>query len=219
MDNIFQFENRSNSLSIADGIREEINQKVRAFQEKIDVSATNPTELFKLLLDYAVNQDNNEVIPPAPIEENGKQDDIHIDFAQVTDSNQVENKEHISEDYKRKLIDEIGYEQEPTDEILFTDLLEIITTPIEVPKIEAEYKEVIKEVERELSENEILIDLKPKQHEILKKIARWRSHTKIDDATLPTGDIIKRMVFNHGTLLNEHGYFETGLNAKRAKLD
>lgn len=116
---------------------------------------------------------------------------------------------------KDRLIEEMGYLERPTDEQLYSDILEIITTPLApAPTVEIE-KPVIKE--KELSENEVLIELTEKQKHILELIARYRYSLKEDTQRLSLSDLIKRMVFNRGTLLNMHGEFKTLLRPKTLK--
>lgn len=134
----------------------------------------------------------------------------------VTNENKTENVELSEENkevlsIKEQLIESIGYTDIPTEKQLLTDLLDIINTPLEpAPTVEIE-KEVIKEVERKLGVNEILVNLSTPQRELLETIARWRLMQKKDSVRLSLEKLIKRMVFNAGTLSNYHGEFETGI--------
>src|SRR5690554_7151262 len=100
------------------------------------------------------------------------------------------NNDNQSEDFQ-ELLDEakavLYGDEENTDEMtmqsVFSDLIEVAKQPAPEPKtIE---KEVVKEVERELTANEILLSLDDKQIKVLELIARWR-HSKKIDAVLST---------------------------------
>jgi len=130
-----------------------------------------------------------------------------------TDVNNVSDS--VINDELQTLIDEchnvIGYDEIKTLPEILRDLLEIISTPLEpAPTVEIE-KEVIKEVEKPLGENDILVQLEPLQKEVLEKIARFRVRYKLDDERTPLDVLIKRMIFNTGTLKNDHGAFVTGI--------
>jgi len=128
---------------------------------------------------------------------------------QESDSTEFENQ--TMQQYQ-KLIELIGYETEPTELQLFNDLIDIISQPQEPETIE---KNV--EIERELAKNEFLLQLEEPQATLLEKIARWRYQTKRDPQRLQIPQLIRRMIFNKGTLFNWHGEFDTGISEKRLK--
>lgn len=125
----------------------------------------------------------------------------------------LELNAELNTDHKQILIDAIGYPENPTDESLYSDLLAIITTPAE-PTVEVE---VIKEIEKPLSKGEILVHLSAQEFDTLDIISRYRVHKKLDPQRRTISSIIKKMVFNAGSLTNYHGEFETGFNNKRLK--
>lgn len=129
------------------------------------------------------------------------------------------NNDNQSEDFQELLDEakEVLYgDEENTDEMtmqsIFSDLIEVAKQPAPEPKtIE---KEVVKEVERELTANEILLSLDDKQIKVLELIARWRHSKKIDTVLSTPGQIIEGMVFNKPALLNWGEGFKTGIKRK-----
>lgn len=122
---------------------------------------------------------------------------------------------------RQKLYDAIGYESIPTDEQLFADLLEIITSEDD-PADSADDQPVTPlfpsaPVLRDPAENEIFLDLSSNQLEMMQKIVRFRVKKGEDQTRLTLVQAIKKMVFNRGTLMNEHGYFKTFINGSRMK--
>lgn len=122
---------------------------------------------------------------------------------------------------RQKLYDAIGYESIPTDEQFFADLLEIITSEDD-PTGSADDQPANPlfpptPVLRDPADNEVFIELTPVQSEMLEKIVRFRVKKGEDQTRLTKAQAIKKMVFNRGTLMNEHGYFKTFINGSRMK--
>jgi len=118
----------------------------------------------------------------------------------------------VSEKYER-LIELIGYEEEPTELQLINDLISILSQPAEEPQV----VEKIVEIERELAKGEVIVHLEEAQEKILETIARWRFHTKKDPQRLSHAQLIKKMVFNKGAIFNWHDQFATGLSEKHLR--
>lgn len=126
----------------------------------------------------------------------------------LTSENTNENINKI----KQQLIEALAYEATPEDEELFKDLLEIITTPLEP----LEPVEIIKtvEVEKQLAPGEIILDLTPRQSELLELISAYRARLKDDVPRKTVQEIIKQIVFNKYILTNEFGIFKTYIKPK-----
>lgn len=99
-----------------------------------------------------------------------------------------------------------------TAESIIQDLIGVASEPAPTPQVVE--KEIEKVVERELSADEILLKLSPKQIELLNLIARWRHSKKLDEELKTPGQIIEGMVFNKGALLNWGESFRTGIKRK-----
>lgn len=165
-------------------------QIVFALISRISELETSKIELENQINDLETELETLKTTPP-PDESNEFQ--------------KVENSE-----IKQELIAAIGYEETPSDDELYSDLLEIITTSLEPAEPE---KEIV-EIERKLTDNEFLLTLKAAQTEVLNTIARWRFMTQKDDHTNNIPELILRMLFNKGVLLNWHGQFDTGISEK-----
>lgn len=126
---------------------------------------------------------------------------------------------------KQTLISQLEYESTPTDEQLYSDILEIINgedEPEEAEDVETEvqYPDMLLKkptTVREPNENEIFIELSSQQSELIEKICRIRVVKNEDETRMTPAQCIKEMVFNRGTLLNEHGYFKTFIKSSRLK--
>lgn len=104
------------------------------------------------------------------------------------------------------------FDNEELTEIEMLDtLIQIISTPS--PAVELE-KEVIKEVERPLSENQVLVDLIDNQKAILTRISNFRQKEGLDKIPLTEGDVLRKMCFNMATLTDYGEMFETGISER-----
>lgn len=213
---MYQITGNTVSFRVNDSERQQLNDIAITLQTNENQTFTNGKQLVFALLSHC-NQLQTELntnvnTEDSTIPENEIQETIeNNEFTNESDLN-TENK---AIEFKQQLIAAIGYEEIPSDEQLYSDLLEIINMEPDPNELPVKEIEVIKEVEKPLGENEILVDLTANQHELLQKIARWRGQTKRDEQTLPISKLIKMMVFNEGTLTNDHGYFETGLSSKK----
>lgn len=108
--------------------------------------------------------------------------------------------------------------EELSEETMLDTLVQIVNSPAPiVPQIEEKLVEKTIEVERKLSETEILIDLKPSQKNALLKIADWRFKNGYDNEELSPGEVMRKMTFNKGSLVNWHGEFMTGFSERHLK--
>jgi hypothetical protein len=207
-DTFYQITGNQVTFRVNDTEKKMLNDFAVLRQIKENKTFTNAKQIvFELLsiVNNSVNNENNTEINETTHEiiENEQKNVFEI-VAEAPENQEVN-------EIKQQLIESIGYTETPTDEQLFTDLLEIITTPLEpAPTVEV-VKEVVKEVERPLTANEVLLNLTPQQRELIELITRWRFQQKRDTERLTTEKAIKRMVFNAGTLSNYHGEFETGI--------
>jgi len=149
--------------------------------------------------------------PEPQQEEEPQQQNYDID-AMLAEEKGQQNKDVI-ERYA-DIIKLIGYQEDmiPSEEKILKDVVDILSEPME-----PEIVEKIVEIEKKLQDNEFIIQLEPAQKRVLEVITRWRFQTKKDVKLLSIPQVIKRMVFNRGTLLNWHEEFETGIKEKHIK--
>lgn len=90
---------------------------------------------------------------------------------------------------------------------LLVDALTRVNEPLpEAPTVEVE-----KEVERKLSENEVLISFTPDQFSVIKTISDNRNKRLEESMQETPGLTIKKMALNKANVYNWHGNFFTGL--------
>lgn len=99
--------------------------------------------------------------------------------------------------------------------------LQILETLQEVVQMKDETPpapvEIIKEVERQLADNELLVNLKPQQKQLLLDIAAWRFSNRLDAVQDTPGNILRRMAFREYVLIDYMDEFATGLKSKQVK--
>ena len=210
-------ERRTNALNYSVGDHKDlINAQLKEYQENEGIHFSDVKGVFEHLLSSALSQDNTQ-IEPNSTEEIQEITSDNIQELVPKDDQEIITYTPEFESIIESAIIEIGYDTRPTLEVLITDLVEIIKTPLDtIEPIEIE-KVVEKMIERPLTENEVLLDFSEKELYALNLIARWRSSKKLvpERESIPT--VIKGMVFNPGTLFNEHGHFPTGLIPKKVK--
>lgn len=201
--NQFQLNNGTGAVRYKGDEITSINALITEFGEIENTTFTSFKDLFSICLQSAITA-NKRLFELQQIEQT------------------TENAENIAQTDELKAvianaIEVVGYENTPTLDVLITDLVQIANTPLEpAPVVEIE-KETIKEVFKPLEPNQLLLELSPAQLDILQKINRWRSFKRISDATENIESTVKKMLFNVGTLTNDHGYFQTGITADKLK--
>lgn len=129
-----------------------------------------------------------------------------------------EDKEALQNEFQ-PLFDEarelIGYDEAVENSTILKDLIVMINTPQKpAPPVEVE---VIKEVEKPLSADEILLKLSSKQIEVLEYISEWRHRKGLDKTKQTNAEIIKAMTFHRGALLNYSDEYRTGITPKNLR--
>ncbi len=185
---------------------QEVNERIQKLQQLENISLPTFKDVFKAAIDRALTVNTSSEVentPPPTLE-----DLLEENQRVIT----------IDESLQARIADvikTIGYENTPSLTDFISDLIEIATTVPDIPT--AEIKEVIKEVPAQIGENQILLDLSSKQIETVNKISAWRHQNGHDNPALEPSDIVKRMVFNKGSLTNWHGEFPTGIRLKDAR--
>lgn len=179
-----------------------VNQRIQAFQEKKGIVFSSFKELLLTLLTDALNTENaenKETEKPVP-------DGFHL-FS-------TENKVVFE-----AMLDELnnyaankGFQEE-------TPLVDILKTAIENAEIEPQTieveKEVVKTVEKQLENNQILLTLTDsenitvdKKMLLLDEIKSRRFRKYKVEETIP--ELCEKLIFNDGTIFNLAGEFFTG---------
>lgn len=189
----YQIQGTQISFRVNNEERTELNQIANDLQTENNVVFNNAKELTFAIIDK-MKQGKAEAPRPE---------------AEVVEVMPVSLQEKFAE------IKASVFEGENLSEIeMLNTLLSIVNTP--TPAVEIE-KEVIKEVERPISENEVLVNILPAQKQILQRIAEWRFSRRKDAQKLTEGDVMRKMVFNMATLTDYGEMFPTGISEREFK--
>lgn len=193
---MYQIKGQQVSFRVTDFERDELNQVAETLQTKNEVEYSNGKDLtFGILTEMKKLQ----TAEPKTVE-------VEVEVEKEV------TVEVLPEALKTKFaeIKENVFDGEEMSEVeMLETLIQIINTPEPVvPQIE----EKIVEVERELSENEILVEVKPPQREALSKIADWRFNNKLDQEKLTLAGVLRGLAFKPGPLTNWLNEFETGIS-------
>lgn len=193
---MYQITGKQVSFRVTDFERDELNQVAKTLQTKNEVEYSNGKDLtFGILTEMKKLQ----TAEPKTVE-------VEVEVEKEV------TVEVLPEALKTKFaeIKENVFDGEEMSEVeMLETLIQIINTPEPVvPQIE----EKIVEVERELSENEILVEVKPAQREALSKIADWRFNNKLDQEKLTLAGVLRGLAFKPGPLTNWLNEFETGIS-------
>ncbi len=202
---MFQINSRSTSITFNESERAVINEKIKAFQEKKGTEILSIKELFTQLL-VAATSENVPAISKTEENENTALDTNSIVLTgSIEEINELKGK--LNDFTEKHSIDA----ETPQIEIIDFALKTAMKTP-EIIEVE---KEVTKVVEKQLSENQILVTLTDDKNGTIEKklilldeISKRRSRKLGIEETIP--GLIEKMIFNDGTVFNLGGEFYTG---------
>lgn len=222
---MYQVINNSATIKFSDEEKEIFNQEAILLQTTENTTFTNSKQVVFALISRCKQLENQKTDLENQLE-TVKTNLESLETNPKTDENKLETSE-----IKQELIKVIGFDETVSDEDLLQACLHIFERAdhfvVEIAKelnlptathdqiLEAVKEkiqtptEVVKEVERALTENEVLLNLSAQQKQTIEIIARWRSRTGKDSQLNTIEQTIKRMVFNSGTLMNDHGQFDT----------
>jgi len=180
-----------------------VNQRIQAFQEKKGIVFSSFKELLLTLLTDALNTENAE---------NKEVEKTVPDGFQL-----ISNDEAVTNRVIKKVINEYAETIEFSDkEDLVGVLLTAIKNAEKEPQTVQVEKEVVKTVEKQLENNEILITLSDdgaktieKKLILLQEISK-RRYKKYGGTPEPVEVLCEKMIFNDGTIFNLSGEFFTG---------
>ena len=215
---MYQIPKKQLAVKLSDFERNQLQEVSDQLQERLEITFSNGNHVVFGVLQELKSLENK--VKSLETELKTKETEVETLENRANDLlAESMNNDNQSEDFQ-ELLDEakavLYGDEENTDEMtmqsVFSDLIEVAKQPAPEPKtIE---KEVVKEVERELTANEILLSLDDKQIKVLELIARWRHSKKIDAVLSTPGQIIEGMVFNKPALLNWGEGFKTGIKRK-----
>lgn len=211
------------SFRVTDEQKEYLNDLVPDLEKAHGTKIDSAKKFFKLLIDeFGITKDNfeNTIIPNEEQEKEIQDLRNYVEMQNKAIAEFEKNPAPLDEgtlQAKNDLINALGYSEPMPDETFYKDLLEVITLETLTPEPVEIEKEVIKEIPIKLEPNQTIVTTTPEQHNHLELIARWRLSVGKDKELSTVETIIKRMVFNEGTLLNYHGFFATGLKDKNLR--
>lgn len=206
---MYQITGNQASFRVTDIERDLINDVAEEIQEESGNSFTNVKQLFFAMIKKLESQEI--ALKELQMDYNSKVEELsHLREEPPTLPELPEELKIKFEEIKQSVFEG----EELSEETMLDTLVQIVNSPAPVvPQIE----EKIVEVERELSENEVLIDLKPAQKNVLLKIADWRFKNDYDKEVLSPGEVMRKMTFNRGSLTNWHGEFMTGITERKLR--
>ena len=197
---MYQFNKRVNSLTLNQNEIEEFNVLLEEYQTKKAENFLNIKELFSSLLADAINEnniENNEVETLKTLENNIILEENQV-IITISDSQKLDieafNEFHL-------------LEHEQTIENTLKKAIDLameIKEPVEVEK------ELIKEVQKPLSENEILIELSDDEIMIVEAISQNRAKALKNEA-VSRSEMVHQLALAQSTVFNWSGSFYTGL--------
>lgn len=197
------------SFRIPDADLDEFNAYAKAVQEE---SAQDFSSCYDYIRSLIKSNKELESI------NSGLSHDFKMLQAELEDlkSQEIESVELIPEDLKNafdEIKDSIFDGENLTEKEMLDTLIQIVNTPAPVvPQVE----EKIIEVERKLSDNEVLVELKTPQIDALNFIADYRFKKKLDPERLTLAGVIRGLAFKPGPLTNWLNEFETGIRNPNA---
>lgn len=193
---MYQIKGQQVSFRVTDFERDELNQVAETLQTKNEVEYSNGKDLtFGILTEMKKLQ----TAEPKTVEVE-KEVTVEV-LPEALKTKFAEIKENIFDG------------EELSEEEMLDTLIQIVNTPAPVvPQVE----EKIIQVERKLSENEVLVELKTAQIEALNFIADYRFKKKLDAEKLSLAGVLRGLAFKPGPLTNWLNEFETGIRNPNA---
>jgi len=200
---MFQLKTAVNSIRFANSEIEIINQRFIEYQEKKGIVFSSLKEMFSILLNDALSDEN---IENAPVEKT-----VPDGFQLIT----TENARQFD-----MVVDELTIYAENIGITTAKPIIDVLKTAIENAEkepqtIEVE-KEVVKTVEKQLENNQILLTLTDEGNKTIEKklillteIAK-RRYKKYGGIPEPVEALCEKLIFNDGTIFNLSGEFFTG---------
>lgn len=180
---MYQIDKPTFSVRLKDDDRDVVNELLQHIQEKEDKTYTFAKDVFMDVIEKAQTS-----LQP-------------VNTTDPTDHPQLQD---LIEIYRENF-------DIPKETSVTQVLIEALTRANEPPK-EAPTVEIEKEVERKLSDNEILLNVNTDQMKVINKITSNRNKKLPEDKKEEVSDTIKNMVFNRANINNWHGAFYTGFD-------
>lgn len=207
--------------------RQEINTFLQSFQEQKDVQFSSIRDAFLTIFKtykedmktLLVVQEENERLRNIPQPDNSNYiAEIETLKAKIQELSQMPIVgEPISDELQEKFAQiktDIFENEDVTPEQMLDEMLNIINQP--QPAVEIPVEKVV-EVEKPLSENQILVNLRPQENILVSKIAEWRFQSRLDNPQLSKESVLKKLAFNLASLADWNEEFKTGISERSIK--
>jgi hypothetical protein len=195
MENSFQVKKTARttcSVNFKENEIDEINEKINAIAEKDGVVFSG----FQALVLHLLNRNQTEI--EAVKDENNQENTVILGENQVIIN----------------LLDPIKEEFDKNPEIEIENQILVL---IEKANAQPKEVEVLKEVERPLAENEMILPVSAAEKVVLAEIISRRQRKYKFEVAPTTSDIVRQIVFSKPTLFNWHGEYYTGLEIEDFK--
>lgn len=191
---MYQITGNTVSFRVNDAERDQFNQIAAQLQESENEVYANGNHVFFALLRYCRQLENSSLENKCHIP------DSALEKERETAVNRVN-------EIRTQLITAVNEDDNVTDDELITLVINKINKE---PETKTETVTEIKEVEKQLSDNQILIEVTDRKLEILQEIAKRRAKKYRLEKSESLPVLAEKMIFNDGTVFNLSGEFYTG---------
>lgn len=191
---MYQITGNTVSFRVNDAERDQFNQIAAQLQESENEVYANGNHVFFALLRYCRQLENSS------LENKYHIPDSALEKERETAVNRVN-------EIRTQLITAVNEDDNVTDNELITLVINKINKK---PETKTETVTEIKEVEKQLSDNQILIEVTDRKLEILQEISKRRAKKYRLEQLESLPVLAEKMIFNDGTVFNLSGEFYTG---------
>lgn len=191
---MYQITGNTVSFRVNDAERDQFNQIAAQLQESENEVYANGNHVFFALLRHCRQLENSS------LENKFHIPDSDLEKERETAVNRVN-------EIRTQLITAVNEDDNVTDDELITLVINKINKE---PETKTETVTEIKEVEKQLSDNQILIEVTDRKLEILQEIAKRRAKKYRLEQLESLPVLAEKMIFNDGTVFNLSGELYTG---------
>jgi hypothetical protein len=191
---MYQITGNTVSFRVNDAERDQFNQIAAQLQESENEVYANGNHVFFALLRHCRQLENSSL-----------ENKFHIpDSALEKERETAVNRVN---EIRTQLITAVNEDDNVTDDELITLVINKINKE---PETKTETVTEIKEVEKQLAENQIVIEVTERKLEILQEIAKRRAKKYRLEQLESLPVLAEKMIFNDGTVFNLSGELYTG---------
>lgn len=196
---MFQVEKRANAVNFNPAEIDRFNTQITELAVKYNTSFTSVKEVLTFAITELLSAKQPEITIPEP---------VLPDNAVILGENDlvITQTESFKSAFDKFSVTEYDQDKPSTPVLVLTDALNIAMQEPKIKEIEVE-----KEVEKPLTEHQVLLDLSAQEHLVLGEIARRRFQAGRVERLLEPSETIRKIVFSKAVLFNWAGEYWTGI--------